>query len=192
MKLEKYKPAPPLVGFRARKAAQLAAYFLLRNDGPIDKLKLTKMLYLTERESIAARGRPMLYDECYSLKDGPIVSSSLNGINGLVDEKTWNKYLKLEGAKSVQRVDGVRQDDLDELSKSDMRIAISIWKSFGWMSTSDIRDYTHKNCPEYTEVKSGRIPILYEEIADAVGAADAEEMGRHIREYRSLEAVLGR
>lgn len=192
MEFRKRYSATYLIGFRSRKAAQLAAYFLSLSKGHMEKLKLTKLLYLVERESISARGRPMLYDEYYSLKDGPIPSSSLNGINGEIDEKIWGQYLHLENARSVKLARDFAAKDMDELSKSDLRVARAVWEGFGWMSSGQIRNYTHKNCEEYTEVKKGRVPITYEGLARALNSGDPEELGRHVNEYRSLEASLSK
>jgi len=68
----------PLNGFQSRKAAQIAASFAIKSGGRIEKLKLIKLIYLSERQFASDHDRPMLYDEFYSLKDGPICSSSLN------------------------------------------------------------------------------------------------------------------
>jgi uncharacterized phage-associated protein len=88
-------PQFKLLGFRSRKAAQVSALFLAReSDGRMDKLKLIKLLYLTERESMAARGRPIFYDEFYSLKDGPICSTALNCLNGELDKDIWSNYVR--------------------------------------------------------------------------------------------------
>lgn len=43
----------------------IAGFFARRNGFRIEKLKLIKLLYLIERESIDIRGRPMIYDEYY-------------------------------------------------------------------------------------------------------------------------------
>jgi uncharacterized phage-associated protein len=79
--------AAPLVGFKLKKAAQLAAYFSVQSEGLIEKLKLIKLIYLTERRFIANHKHPMLYDELYSLPHGPICSSTLNGIDGVIHEE---------------------------------------------------------------------------------------------------------
>jgi uncharacterized phage-associated protein len=78
----------PLVGFESRKAAQISAYFADKEGGSIEKLKLIKLIYLAEREFVKRHGLPMLYDEFFSLKDGPVCSSTLNGINGSIDKDT--------------------------------------------------------------------------------------------------------
>src|SRR5215204_5006759 len=76
--------AAPLVGFRPDKAAQLAAFFAVQSDGMLDKLKLIKLIYMTERKFVGDNHCPMLFDELYSLPHGPICSSTLNGIDGIV------------------------------------------------------------------------------------------------------------
>ncbi|MFZ2103868.1 MAG: Panacea domain-containing protein, partial [Roseiarcus sp.] len=83
----------PLVGFRSEKAAQIAAYFLAKSGHAAEILKLTKLLYLAERESIRVRHRPMMFDEYYSLPHGPVCSCAMNGLNGRIDKNTWHKYI---------------------------------------------------------------------------------------------------
>ena len=48
--------------FNEKKAAQAAAYFLLRAGGPLTVLKLMKLLYLAERGSFERYGTPMIGD----------------------------------------------------------------------------------------------------------------------------------
>ena len=45
--------------FDEKKAAQAAAYFLLRAGGRLEVLKLMKLLYLAERRSFEKYGEPM-------------------------------------------------------------------------------------------------------------------------------------
>jgi uncharacterized phage-associated protein len=166
---------PPLAGYRSKKAAQIAAIFVRSAGGRIDKLKLIKLLYIAERESLRLRGRPMLYDELYSLKDGPICSSTLNAINGGVDVDTWSKYIKKDGKTDIYVVSEDESEFQDEISASDMELVKSVIKGFMWMTTSQVRNWTHdaRNCPEYTEVENNsRLPISYFDLANAVGCGD--------------------
>ena len=139
-----------LVGFRSEKAAQVVAYFLNLAGGRLDKLKLVKLLYLLERESVRTRGRLALYDEYYSLKHGPVCSSALNGLNFDLDEKVWSRYIAKVGRQDVYKVSGLTAEDFDEISASDAEILDQLWKQFGHMTSSQIRNWTHDNCPEYT------------------------------------------
>jgi uncharacterized phage-associated protein len=179
----------PIVGFRSRKAAQLCAKFACAAGGTIEKLKLIKLIYLTERAFIRDHRVPMLFDELYSLPHGPICSSTLNGINGGVQEEIWSEYIARNGniVVSVHRSD---RESLDELSDAEIATAEDVWNQRGHMTASQLRNFTHDNCPEYTEVEDGRVPITYADLLTALGDNRAEEIDREIQEIRRAESVL--
>jgi uncharacterized phage-associated protein len=182
----------PLVGYRSEKAAQVVAFFLLKGGGKMDKLKIVKLLYLAERESAEHRGRPMLYDEYYSLKHGPVCSNSLNGLNGGLDTEVWSLYIAKDGRKDVYVCHGVSFEKLDQISRSDQLIVNGVWESFGWMTASQIRNWTHQHCPEYVEVEKGRLPITLRQMAIAIGYPDPNAFENAVAEYRSAELALPR
>lgn len=180
----------PLVGFRSRKAAQLCAFFALKQGGIIDKLKLIKLVYLAERKFLSDWHRPMLFDEMFSLPHGPICSSTLNGIDGAIHSGVWDEYIARNGNQIV----GMKKfgrDDLDEVSDDEIDALEATWTRFGEYSASQLRNFTHEHCSEYTET-SGRIPISYREVLEAVGysAEEAEAVEREISEFRREESLL--
>jgi len=181
----------PLVGFRSRKAAQVCAHFALLNNGIIDKLKLIKLVYLSERQILADHRRPMLFDELFSLPHGPICSSTLNGIDGAIHGHIWDDFLARNGNKIVA-MKKFERDDLDEISDVELDTINNVWAKFGRFSASQLRNYTHDHCPEYTET-TGRIPISYREVLGALGVSDeeAELVEREIAELRRVESALG-
>jgi uncharacterized phage-associated protein len=180
-----------LVGFRAEKAAQFSALLIQRSDGQIDKLKLIKMLYLAERESVMERGRPIFYDEYYSLEHGPICSNSLNALNGHADDDVWSEYIVVADKKNILASKRKNREEMNQISKSDFSILESVWNKFGWMTTSQVRNWTHKNCGEYVEVGPGsRLPITYESLYKELGYQEAAQMAAHIAEYRNSEAAV--
>jgi uncharacterized phage-associated protein len=179
----------PLVGFRSRKGAQVAAFFAAK-ECPIEKLKLIKLIYLSEREFVSEYGEPMLYDELFSLQHGPICFSCLNAIDGKTEEQIWGKYIKRDGSKNILAKKTFEREELDELSDAEFDILNSIWESFGFMTASQIRNYTHKNCPEYTEIERGRVPISYRDILKALGDEDADDIEDRIGVVRRSEAIL--
>ncbi len=185
----KIHPIAGTIGFRSRKAAQIAAYFATQSNDEIEKLKLVKLLYLAERESMQERGRPIIFDEFYSLKHGPICSNALNAINGDLDAAIWNEYLSKDGTVKVKRSRKAAPDKFDELSRSDHVILKSVWEKFGWMTAAQLRNWTHNHCPEYVEVLEGRLPITYADIFKALGFENPDEMAERIREYRSIETA---
>jgi uncharacterized phage-associated protein len=181
--------AAPLVGFRSRKAAQLSAYFIGLSRGQIDKLKLIKLIYMTERGYLSEYHTPLLFDELYSLPHGPTCSSALKGIDGVIHGDVWSDFIVRHGRDKIYQTHTFSRDDLDELSDAAIAIADDVWKKFSDMTAWEIRDWTHENCPEYT-LTTGRIPISYREVLEAIGDPAAEAVDREIREFRRAESAL--
>jgi uncharacterized phage-associated protein len=179
-----------LVGFRSRKAAQASTLFLNKSSGRIDKLKLIKLLYMCERDSIRIRGRPIFYDEFYSLEHGPICSNALDAINGKLDVSIWSEYLAKKTDRDIYIVPKVNEYDLDELSTSDIDIITAVWGRLGGMTAREIRNWTHQNCPEYREIESGRLPIQLDDISAAIWGGESAHLALSVSEYRSLEASI--
>lgn len=185
--------ATPLVGFRSRKAAQLCAYFAaktagVKSAGTIERLKLIKLLYFAERKFISENHHPMLFDEYYSLEHGPICSSALDGINGIIHGEIWDNYIARNG-NIVVAIKSLSRDELDEVSDAELSVVDDIWLKFGHMTPSQLRNYSHENCPEYTET-TGRIRITYKQILEAVGAEDADNLANDIEGMIDLDVAL--
>ncbi len=175
----------PIVGFSTEAAAQASALFARENGGKIEVLKLMKLMYLSERESVRVRGRLMFNDEHYSLPHGPICSGVLNGINGRSERPIWKQYVVRE-----RQIVSSLSDDTDYLSRSDMQIIRQVWVTYGWMSVSQIRNWTHENCDEYTELNSGRMRISISEMAEAVGIDAPEVVAENLQVIRNRAAAL--
>ena len=180
--------ATPLVGFRSRKAAQLCTYFASKSAGTIEKLKLIKLFYFTERKFLSENHHPMSFDEYYSLPHGPICSSTLNGIDGIIHGEIWDNYIARNG-NVVVAMKYLSRDDLDEVSDAELAVVDDIWRDFGQMTASQLRNYSHENCPEYTET-TGRIPISYKKILRAVGEEDADVLASDIEDMIDLDLAL--
>jgi uncharacterized phage-associated protein len=181
--------AAPLAGFRSRKAAQLSAFFAVRSAGTIEKLKLIKLIYMAERRFLGLYHHPMLFDELYSLPHGPICSSTLNGIDGIIHNATWDEFIARNG-NIVVALKKFTRAELDELSDAELSAARATWKRFRGMTASQIRNWSHEHCPEYTETLKRRIPIAYRDVLEALGREDAEQIDREINEMRRIESLL--
>jgi uncharacterized phage-associated protein len=174
---------PPIAGFSARKAAQAVNFFARQSGGQIEKLKLFKLIYLSDRNHMAKKGRPIFYDEFYSLKDGPVCSSIMNGVNQASDSAVWDEYVAKNGNIVVSLKD-TDDSHLDEFSRSELEALRAVWDQFGEMTASKVRNYTHLHCPEYREIKSGRIQISYEEVLRALNWPDIPGALLEVDEYR--------
>lgn len=181
--------AQPAAGFRTRKSAQICSYFAVKNGGTIEKLKLIKLMYLSERKFLSEYRHPMLFDEMYSLPNGPICSATLNGIDGVIHDELWSDFLVRNG-NIVMAVSDLDRDGFDEVSDAEMDVISSIWDQFRDMTASQIRNYTHNYCPEYTETEKARIPISYKQIFEALGESDAIQIAAAIDDMIHMDGIL--
>ena len=174
---------PASTAFDHEKAVQVAAFFIRKSGGEIDKLKLVKLSYLADRLSFEKRSAPINFDDFFSLPHGPVPSSMLNGLDK-----------KFDGPWEVIAVNGIKisllnEVETDRLSQNDLAILDEIWNKFGLMSTWTLRNWTHKNLAEYENVTSGRASIGYDEILEALGNEDASVIARDLRK---LQRDIGR
>ncbi|GEM_PF-857337 len=175
----------PVLGYDDEKAVQCISYFIRKSGGRLEKLKVIKLLYLADRLSLTERGKPLNFDEYFSMPHGPVTSASLNGINGGLSHPSW-KLLTLRKDGRTLELTGDAEND--RLSRADCKILDQVWRDFGHMRAWDIRGWTHENCTEYTEVESGRIQISLDELLKAVGNPAPTEAAHNIR---SLQRTIG-
>lgn len=180
------KSLPKTPGYDARKAAQLAAFFVAKGDRSISKLKLAKLLYLSERQCAEDWGLPMFFDRYYSIKDGPICTNALSGIDGKADREIWQPLVQLTNNRTVILSHGAPIEDLSELSQADIEIANKIWNRFGAMTPTEIREWTHRNLPEYQETQTGRVEITPQDMARGIGLASPNDFAQAVAEIRSM------
>lgn len=169
--------------FDHEKAVQVAAFFVQKAGGQIDKLKLVKLSYLADRRSFETRSAPINFDDYYSMPHGPVSSSMLNGLDKKFDGP-W-AAIALNGVN----VSLVEEVGADRLSRNDLTILEETWTKFGGMGTWALRNWTHKHLPEYEDVTNGRVPIGYDEILAALGNDEANAISRDLRR---LQRDIGR
>ena len=180
--MERYMTTAPVAfPFDARKAAQVAAFFLIKardRDASVTVLKLMKLMYLAERESYRQYAAPMIGDALFSMPHGPVLSNTLNLINSTPDERQggeqWDeliserdgRYLYLRGDAPIQQT-----EDLLELSEADLDILEDVWGQFGSLSALKLREYTHdpKHCPEWEDPDGSSLPISMETMLGSMG-----------------------
>lgn len=178
--------------FCEKKAAEVAAYFLMRASerrASVTILKLMKLMYLAERLSYERYGFPIIGDALVSMPNGPVLSRTLDLINfGPSKPKgAWDRLVAEKSGRDMSLNEGVdiTVDDLRELSESDLEILECIWRQFGRMSALKLRDYTHdaNNCPEWQDPDGSSVPIKFEDLLDKLGYS-AGDVGKIIASIR--------
>jgi uncharacterized phage-associated protein len=177
-----------------RKVSQMAAYFLYKRGGRMSHLKLMKLLYLADRESLHLYGLSMTGDCLVSMPHGPVLSMTLNLMDGDVESgpNGWESLISAKEQHELSLKNGLQLDTLDELSKADTEILESIWNQFGSMSRWEIRDYTHQHCKEWEDPHGSSRPISFEKLFKSLGrsADEAKRLADHIEEQQSIDELF--
>jgi len=180
--------------FDERRVAQMAAYLLDRARTRMKYLKLMKLLYLADRESMKRHGHPISGDRYVSMNHGPVLSNTLNLINGAVkfQERGWDYWIadKADYVLSLKR--RVTRETLDELSDADINVLHDVFAKFGRVNQWNLVKYIHRYCREWKDPCGSSIPISYEEIFKALGRspAEARKLGARVEQQRRLDKLF--
>jgi uncharacterized phage-associated protein len=130
------------------KAGQLAAQFVELAGGSLPLLKLLKLMYLVDRESLVDTGFPVTGDSIVAMDNGPVLS------------KTYD-HLKPNGKLPhvVSKPSGVKLEDKSpprgRLSDYEVDLAHRAFKRFGHMSGQQLIGLLHKAAPEWEPPPKG-------------------------------------
>lgn len=164
--------------FTEKKAAQATAFFLYKAGGSLTILKVMKLLYLAERESLRHFGVSITGDAFVSMPHGPVLSMTLDCMNGFRTSATniWNAWVADRAGNHLGLADPsmIRSvDDLRELSESDLEALNIVWKEYGHLSAIQLREMTHSSlCPEWEDPKGSSRPISMEKLLHSIGYTD--------------------
>ena len=181
--------------FNERKAAQMAAFFLGQVPGSrMAHLKLMKLLYISEREAVRSFGRPISGDRLVSMPHGPVLSMTLNLMDGDVESRPggWEEWISDKENHEISLREPLEPNSLDELAPAEIDVLNSVWTQFGAMSKWEIRDWTHKHCQEWDDPHGSSTPITYERLAQAVGfdQAAASELASQIQAEQDIDKLF--
>lgn len=181
-----------LPGYDVRKAAQVVAFFALKDGGSINVLKLSKLLYLVEREFMARHDAPMFYDKLVSMPDGPVASVTLNLINGNAEHDRWSEIVAKREGYDIRPAQGMTFEALDELSRADLDVLNDLWARFGKFDKYFLRDWTHKpeNIPEWVDPEGSSLPIHHADVFKHLKKERVDVLIEDIEERRALARSL--
>lgn len=182
------------MSYNARKAAQVIAYFASKTPSHrIDVLKVIKLVYLADRESMKRFGFPILDEPRVSMPHGPVNSVTYSHIQGEhdLDACGWSRYLR-DRANHQVSVRTEALGDWDELSDADIECIDTVWRQFGQMNKWQIRDWTHskENIPEWEDPNGSSSPIPVERILLALGVEMSNEFAQSINSFQSVDRAF--
>jgi len=174
--------------FNERKTAQAAAYLLKLAGGRMKYMKLLKILYLADRETLLRTGRPITGDRYVSMDNGPILSRTYDLVAEEPEDpaRPWFEYIAPPENYSVELRKS--EPESDELSSFETGVIRELFDKFKNVDQFTLAKLTHKICPEWRDPEGSSLPIDPEEILRAAGRSQ-EEIERIVRESLDLQLI---
>lgn len=180
-----------------RRAAQSAAFLLQLAGGSLEILKLTKLLYLSERLSYERYGEPLTGATPYALNQGPVLSEIYDRTKRTENlNETWRTWITGRNGNHIildhQIVDP--SEELFALSRADFKVMSAVWNDFGRMTAYELVTYTHRHCPEWSDPGTSSHKIDPDTMLRKVGMKreDAARQIEHLRQAATLKQTLDR
>ena len=154
-------------------------------------LKLIKLLYLLDRETLLRWGRPVTTDRYVSMDNGPVVSR----IYDLIREERapgtdpiWRHYIS---APQEWEVALLADLETDELSRAEEALIDEIYAAYGKMTRWDLVRVSH-DLPEWQDPNGSAIPIQYRDILRAGNKTETEvaAVEAELESLAATEAML--
>lgn len=131
-------------------------------------LRLLKLLYIADRESLGETGWPITQDRVVAMNNGPVLCQTYELIMGRhVGTPTWSSFFR----KAHYWLEQVADPDVGKLSKYEIAKLQEVAQRYEDFTEWDMVEITHgfpewqKNKPEAKSMKS----IPFEDILEAVG-----------------------
>ncbi len=161
-------------------------------DHHMSYLRLLKLLYIADRESLRESCRPILGIRPVAMKYGPLHSAVYDLIKGEhIDEPAWSEHFQ----KDRYQIEMVEDPGVSELSRYEIRTLNATSEKFAAVDDMDIAEVTHtfpewiNHCSDPAANASETIPL--EDIIDAVGrSADKEAILQEATEEAEIDRMF--
>lgn len=178
--------------FNEAKATQVAALFLNMRGGEMSYLKLIKLLYFLDRESLLRWGRPVTTDKYVSMDKGPVVSRIFDLITDDHDpgeQSVWRTFISEPRNYCVSLLG---EPGTEELSEAEEELARQVFEQYGHKNRWELVRLSH-DLPEWTDPEGSAIPILYRDILKAgkKTPSEIETIERQLESLATAESIFG-
>ena len=158
------------LNFHFEKSLQAASVLLRQDEGRMPYLRLLKLLYIADREMLAATASPITGDRAYAMQFGPVLSRIYNLIKSSDPRfDDWNKYIQTQGYAVKLALDPGR----GRLSKGEIEKLIEVSERYRNKDEWELSELTH-DFPEWKahwpdDAERGSYPIPWEDMLKAQG-----------------------
>lgn len=177
-----------------QRAEAMVSFFLQKGGGALNDVKLMKLLYISDRESLRRMSETISGDEYYSIFKGPILKGTLDAIT---EEGSFSsvRFIRQgeEGldTNTVQLMCAIDPDTA--FSDAEIDLLEDIWSEYGSMTKEELVNLTH-SYPEYhkqSEIDKRRRHISLKSIlTKGLGFSESKSEGiiQDIKYFTAIEA----
>jgi uncharacterized phage-associated protein len=187
-------PYPIRFNFDERKATAATAFLLDLASGDMEYLRLIKLLYFADRESLDTLGRPITGDRYVSMRHGPVLSQVYDLIKRVifgmkVQGGPWAEYIEGTGRYGVRLK---KAADLGALSEAELDVLRDVFERSRARDRWDLRDETHE-LPEWEDPGASSEEIAVEKILQILGKSEVEieEIRQRAAEEVHFDRIFG-
>ncbi len=176
--------------FEPLKTTQAAAYLLALEGRVMDRIRLLTLLYIVDRELLAAKGGTLTGDRAVAMNYGPVLSHTYNLVKGKEQSpEDWNRYIRSVDRKLVLMGDPGR----GELSKREIDKLEEVNNRFKGISTRGLSAITHEFSEWVKNFKPDTSrPIPWTDVLASMGSEDriAAFEGK-LAEQEVIDSIFG-
>ncbi len=178
--------------FRLEKAIQ-ATGVLFRQEHVkrMAYLRLLKLLYIAERESLKETGRPIIGDHVVAMDHGPVFTRVYSLVKGeAVGTDVWNNYL----VKDHYHLELSHSPDVGELSRYEVEKLQEVGKRYeDWNDWEVVREtHSFEEWKNNIPIKGSSLPIPFAHILKAVGRdKDTEAIAQFHKDSQIYDNIFG-
>lgn len=164
--------------FNVEKAIATMMVFL-RRLGPMDKLKLIKLLYLADRDCFLVEGHPITGDTPFAMDHGPVPSACLDVLNGEIPSQAFS-FLHVRDTE-VSLDPNPPSDPTYLLTAEEAGVIEQTLQKYGSLTTSQLYRLVHE-LPEYKDahLPGTSAPIPFAKILQYHGSQEQFRHGRPV------------
>jgi hypothetical protein len=172
-----------------KKATDAVSRLLEKSGGKAEYLRVVKLVYLADRDSIIRRGLPIVGGSYFSMRCGPTVGEVMNFANRSLAAEGWSEHISPRYGHVLKLTS---PSMYGSLSQSEIDILDGVVEEHASRSTAELVKWCHHYCREYERVLWGRKNIEVESILRAGGktADRIHKVVKEAEELAQLNAVL--
>lgn len=139
--------------FNYKKAIQALNVLAIKEGGSINKMKAIKLIWLADRLHLRKYGRPIISDNYYAMKFGPVPSHTKNIIDKnedyTSDEELIYRDIYIEKDPNCKHsFISKNKPELSVFSKTDIEAILKVYDEFGEKNQFDLSTLSH-HFPEW-------------------------------------------